>query len=119
MLVRFLLVFDLLIILFRIALWAVVAICWERAVPLAFHLCCFSFLVPSQLYVSFSNLVFWAGCGIVLYRFLIVAFLSTLPVENGESTACVGVSRLLEIVFLTTLFTYPRYVNQVQRLSLY
>ena len=90
-----------------------------KSCPLGFSLVLFLFLVPSQLYVSFSNLVFWAGCGIVLYRFLIVAFLSSLPVENGESTACVGMSRLLEIIFLTTLFTYPRYVNQVQRLSLY
>ena len=37
MCVRFLFVFDLLFTLFRIALWP----CWERAVPLAFQLCCF------------------------------------------------------------------------------
>ena len=48
----------------------------ERAAPLAFHLCCF-YLVPSELWVSLSRLVFRAGCGFRLYRFLI-AMLSTL-----------------------------------------
>ena len=38
------------------------------------------FLVPSPLYVSLSHLVFGAGCGILLYGFLIIAFLSTLDV---------------------------------------
>ena len=36
--VLFLFVFDLLFNIFSL-----VAICWERAVPLAFHLCCFYF----------------------------------------------------------------------------
>ena len=57
------------------------AICWERALPLAFH-CVGFILVSSQLYASLSHLVFWAGCGIRLYRFLILAFLSTLPVRQ-------------------------------------
>ena len=35
-------------------------------------------LVPSYLWVSLSSLVFRAGCGIRLYRFLIIAFVSTL-----------------------------------------
>ena len=46
----------------------------------------------------FPILVFWAGCGIRLFRFLVVAFVSTLPFENGESTEWmqgVGMSRLL------------------------
>ena len=53
------------------------AICWESAVPLAFHLLCF-ISVQFLLYVSLSHLVFGAGCGIRLVRFLIIAFLSTL-----------------------------------------
>ena len=65
-------------------LWLVIIALWpsvgERAVPLAFHLCCFNFspaLVVCELYVSLSQLVFGAGCGVRLYRFLIIAFLST------------------------------------------
>ena len=54
------------------------AICWERAVPLAFHLCCFYFSVDLVVRVPF-HLVFGAGYRIRLYRFLIIAFLSTLP----------------------------------------
>ena len=52
--------------------------CKFLIVPLAFHLRCFLFLVPSYLYVSLSHLVFGAGCGIRLYRFLIIAVLSTI-----------------------------------------
>ena len=51
-------------------------ICWEKAVPLAFHLCCFYF--SAVLIVSLSRLMFKAGCGIRLYRFLITAFSSAL-----------------------------------------
>ena len=40
-------------------------------------LCAVFILVPSLLYVSLSHLVFGAGCGLRLYRFLIIAFLST------------------------------------------
>ena len=47
------------------------AICWKRTVPLAFYLCCFNF---SAVLVVFAPR---AGCGIRLYRFLIIAFLST------------------------------------------
>ena len=46
MCVRFLLVFDLLFIIFRIALW-------ERAVHLAFHLCCFNFSAVLVVRVPF------------------------------------------------------------------
>ena len=50
--------------------------CWERAFPLAFHLCCFYF--SAVLIVGpFSRLVFRAGCGIRLNWFLIITFLST------------------------------------------
>ena len=53
------------------------AICWECAVPLAFHLCsfCFSAVLVGRV---LSHLEFGTGCGILLYRFLIIAFLSTL-----------------------------------------
>ena len=53
MLVRFLLVFESLFILFRIALW-------ERDVPLAFHLCCFSFGAVLVVCVPLSFGV-WGG----------------------------------------------------------
>ena len=59
------------------------AICWERAVPLAFHLCCFYFSAVLAVGVPF-RLVFWAGCGIRLYRFLIIAFLSTFSVKHDD-----------------------------------
>ena len=54
-----------------------VAICWERTVLLAFHSCCFYFY-GVVLYMFLSRLVFRAGCGIRLYRFLIIVFSSTL-----------------------------------------
>ena len=57
------------------------AICWERAVPLAFHLYCFYFSAVLIVGVP-SRLVFRAGCGIRLYRFLIIAFLSILLKRN-------------------------------------
>ena len=34
------------------------AVCWERAVPLAFHVC-FFVLMPSELHVSLSHLDFF------------------------------------------------------------
>ena len=55
---------------------SLVAICWERAVPLAFHLCCFYFSAVVIVCVPFT-FVFRAGCGIRLYRYLIIAFLSS------------------------------------------
>ena len=48
-------------------------------VLLAFWSCC-SYFMPSKLYVFLSHLVSMAGCGIGLYRFLSVAFSSTLIV---------------------------------------
>ena len=48
--VHFLFVFDLLFNLFRIVLWPN---CWERAVPLAFHLFCFYFSAVLIVGVSF------------------------------------------------------------------
>ena len=45
------------------------AICWERTVPLPFHLCCFYFTAVLIVGVPFP---------FVLYRLLIIAFLSTL-----------------------------------------
>ena len=65
---------DLLFILFRIALWPSA---WKELSLLALHLCCFNFSAV-LLYVSLSHLVFGARCGIRLYRFLIIAFLSTM-----------------------------------------
>ena len=53
------------------------AISWERAVPLAFPLCSFYFSAV-LIVVSLFRLVFRAGCGIRMYRFLIIAFLSNL-----------------------------------------
>ena len=55
----------------------IVAICWKRAVPLAFWLfTCVVFIFSAVLVVvSHSHLVFGAGCGIRLYRFPIIAFL--------------------------------------------
>ena len=38
--------------------------------------------MPSKLYVFLSYLVSRVGCGILLYRFLIDAFSSTLPTEG-------------------------------------
>ena len=55
------------------------AVCWERAVPLAFHLCCFN--SSAVIVVPFSFGV-WAGCGIRSYGFLIIAFLSTFRVRE-------------------------------------
>ena len=83
--VRFLFVFNLLFNLFRIALWPSV-----RVVPLAFHLCCFYFSAVLIVGVV-SRLVFGAGFGIRLYRFLIIAFLSTLLqkfISVGPGSAC-------------------------------
>ena len=59
------------------------AICWERAVPFAFRVCCFYFGAILIVGVPFP---FRAGCGIRLYRFLIVAFLSTMKNENKNVT---------------------------------
>ena len=67
MFVPFLFVFDLLFNLFRIALWPSVG---KELSPWLFT-CAVFILVPSWL-------EFRAGCGIRLYRFLIIAFLSTL-----------------------------------------
>ena len=41
------------------------AICWERAVPLAFHLCCFYFSNVFIVGVPFPFGV-WAGCRILI-----------------------------------------------------
>ena len=52
---------------------SLVANCWERAVPL------FCFYFSAALIVgSLFRAMFRAGCGIRLYRFVIIAFLSTL-----------------------------------------
>ena len=51
-------------------------ISWERAAPLAFRYCCFSLFFPIS--VVGVRLVSRAGCGTRLYRFLIIAFASTL-----------------------------------------
>ena len=50
------------------------AICCEGAVLLAFH-CCFYFSAVLTVGVPFP---FGMGCGVRLYRFLIIVFLSTL-----------------------------------------
>ena len=56
---------------------SLVAISWERAVT--FDLCCFNFSAMLVVHVPFPKtkqiiLLFWAGCGIRLYRFLIIPF---------------------------------------------
>ena len=66
------------------------AICWKRAVPLAFHLCCVYFSGVVIVGVI-SRLGFKTGCGIRLYRFLIIAILSVLKGQSGAvapSEAC-------------------------------
>ena len=63
MVFRFLFVFDLLFNLFRITF---VANCWERAVPLAFHFCCFHFSAVLMVGVSFPfGVKGWAWNSIV------------------------------------------------------
>ena len=71
--VNILLVFDLLFILFRIALWPSAG---KELSPWLF-ICAFFILVPSKLNVSHSHLVFGTECRILLYRFLIISFLTT------------------------------------------
>ena len=78
MCVRFLLVFDLLFIIIRIALWPSAG----KELSLGHSICVVLILMPSLLYVSLSHLVFGAGCGIRLYRFLIIAFLSKIPTKQ-------------------------------------
>ena len=62
--------------------------CFISVMNLDLYVCCFdslvkhavcriTFLVPSKLDVSLSNLVFEAGCWVRLHRFLIIAVLST------------------------------------------
>ena len=60
------------------------AICWERAVPLAFHLCCFFY----NCRYLFPVLVFRSGYGIRLYRFLIIALSSALQLRNPGPNIC-------------------------------
>ena len=71
MFVRFLFVFDLLFILFRIVLWPSVG----KDCPSAFHCsnfkCRLGCACPSPVWC------FWAGCRTRLYRLQIIAFLST------------------------------------------
>ena len=52
-------------------------ICWERAVPLAFHLWCFNFSAVLVVRVPFPFGV-WGRVWNSIYRFLIIAFLSTV-----------------------------------------
>ena len=82
MFVCFLLVLDLLFILFRIALWPSVG---KELSPWLFT-CVVLCFVPFSLYVSLSHLVFGAGCGIRLFRFLIIAFYLLLyPVHHIDN----------------------------------
>ena len=73
MFVRFLVVFDLLFNLFRIALWPSVG----KSCPIGFSLVLFYFSAVLIVGDPLSRLVFGTGCGIRMYRFLIVAFLSS------------------------------------------
>ena len=77
MFVRFLFVFDLLFNLFRIALWPSVG---NELSPKLFT-CAIFILVPSAIIVDVPFPVWCLGSGyrIRLYRFLIIAFLSTQP----------------------------------------
>ena len=81
MCVRFLLVFDLLFIIFRIALWPSAG----KEMSLGHFICVVLIVASSLLYVFLSHLVFGAGCGIRLYRFLIIAFLSKIPTKKNTS----------------------------------
>ena len=60
------------------------AIYWERAVPLAFHLWSFYFSAVLIVGVPFP-FVFGAGCGIWLYWFLVFAFLLTLYLGKASA----------------------------------
>ena len=70
-------VFDLLFNLFGIALRPSV----RKELPPWLFTCAVFILVPFHMEVSLSRLVFRAGCAIRLYRFLIIAFLSTLHIN--------------------------------------
>ena len=66
------------------------AICWERAVSLAFHLCCFYFSAFLNVGVLYP-FVLRAGYGIRLYLFLIIAFFISFPhpalnIKRGRDT---------------------------------
>ena len=61
------------------------SLAFERAVPLAFRLCCFCFGAVFIVGVL-SHLVFRAGCGIRLYRFLIIA--SVLSTSSPTHNVC-------------------------------
>ena len=65
-------VFDFVLILFRITGWPSVGKELSPCLPLVLFL----FYAVSVVCVPFP-LGVWAGCGIRLYRFLIIAFLST------------------------------------------
>ena len=60
---------------------------YKRAVVLAFRLCCFT-LCPLDCLFSFSICCLRDGCGIQLYRFLIIAFSSTLENANHVIFLC-------------------------------
>ena len=78
--------------------------CWEWAVALAFHMCCFYFSAVFVIGAPFPFGV--AGCGIRFHRFLIIAFLSTLLIKNSKQDSQ-GISTLkqCESVY-TNIFTY-------------
>ena len=62
------------------------------AVPMAFHLCCCYFSGSAVLIVGIP-FPFRAGCGIRFYRFLIIAFLSTLVVKTESESELLLVTR--------------------------
>ena len=78
------------------------AICWERAVLLAFHLCCLNFSAVFIVRVPFPFGV-GAGCGIRLYRFLIFAFLSTSQHLVLKVSRFITVSRIYITVVMTNV----------------
>ena len=82
--VRLQFVCDFLLILFRIPLWS------SAAKELS---SCCSYFMPSKLYVFLFHLVSSTGCGIRLYRFLIVAFSST---SHTDLVTCICLKCILD-----------------------
>ena len=93
MFVRFLFVFDLLVNLFsgHMLEKSFVAICWERAIPFAFHLCCFYFSAVLILGVPFPFGVYgriWNSVVSVPEHCLLIyiLYLMFLPLTSHKQT---------------------------------
>ena len=97
--VRFLLVFDLLFILFRIALWPSAG----KSRPICFSLVLFSFSAVLVVRVLFQFGV-WDRVWNSIYRFLIIAFLSTSDVVMLLRKEFIYIILCAEICFIIIFF---------------